>query len=489
MKTPKQYRNLSILVLTLLIAVTGGVAQDFKSALFVNANAALKEARAANADILAPKAFSEGMEVYKKARSDFEKGRNLTEIRKNLAMATKRFRKAVEASKIASAAMGTTIQARMDALGSEAPGFSPKLWQDAEKKFAEATSTLETGSIKEAQKKAKEAEKLYRDAELKAIKANYLNETYQILKEAERLTIKEYAPKTVQSARALVKEAEKELNENRYDTDKARILARQAKREAKHAMYLGLTIKDMREKKQSWEDVMLMGERPVTRIASVIDLVPSFEDGPKKPTDEIIKNIKDYQKNNASLSSELFDAQQRNLLLTDRTAELEEMLSGVEREKSELAQKIEAQAKIEALYDEVEKLFTGEFAIFIRQGHDVIIRTVGVGFPVGKATVDPKYHDFLARVGKAIRMFQNATVTVEGHTDSYGSDETNFKLSMQRAEAVKYHLTHTLGFEPAIIESIGYGESRPIATNETEEGRARNRRIEFVIHPRISWGS
>jgi outer membrane protein OmpA-like peptidoglycan-associated protein len=76
---------------------------------------------------------------------------------------------------------------------------------------------------------------------------------------------------------------------------------------------------------------------------------------------------------------------------------------------------------------------------------------------------------------------------VEGHTDSYGSDASNLNLSQERADAVKAYLLANMSMDPSRIEAIGYGESKPIANNETAEGRAKNRRIEIVIHP-ISLG-
>ncbi len=459
------------------------VAQDLKSLLFSEVNQAMKEAKAAGADVLAPKTYGEAMEQYRKAEMDYNKGKNLDDIRKNIRSATSRFRRAREATKLANVALGSSIQARKDALSSEAPAFAAKLWKEAEEKFSGAARTLEEGDLKDGKKKADEAEKSFRDAELKAIKVNYLDETYTLLKDAERLKVQEFAPKTLKLAQELVKQAEKELNENRYDTDVARILARQAKREAKHAIFMAATIRDMKDKKQSTEELILAAEKPIYKIASAMDFVPSFDSGFKTPTDKIVMNVKEYQNSIARLTTDLFDSEQYAAILERRKGELEQKLSGVELERTALSQRLEKQAKIRQLYDEVEKLFTGEIAIFMREGSNIIIRTVGLSFPVGKASIDPKYYNFLGRVNQAIGMFPKASLAVEGHTDSYGSDATNLTLSIQRADAVKNYLVTNFSYIPDQIEAIGYGESTPIATNETEEGRARNRRIEVIIRP------
>jgi OOP family OmpA-OmpF porin len=212
--------------------------QDIKTAIFSEANSAMKEAEKVKANILVPKAFSEGLELYQKAEADYKKEKNLDDIRRNLRLATSRFQKAKEATQLAKMIFGSVIQARNDAIAAESPKYASSLCQKSEEKFADAARTLEDGEMKEAKRKAIEAESSFRDAELQAIKVNYLNEAYSLFKKADKLEVEEYAPKTLQKAKKLVKEAEKQLSENRYDTDEARDLAKQAKYEANHAIYL-----------------------------------------------------------------------------------------------------------------------------------------------------------------------------------------------------------------------------------------------------------
>ena len=71
-------------------------------------------------------------------------------------------------------------------------------------------------------------------------------------------------------------------------------------------------------------------------------------------------------------------------------------------------------------------------------------------------------------------------VRIEGHTDSKGADAYNMELSQRRADAVKEYLMEH-GISEEILVAIGYGETRPVDTNDTAEGRAKNRRIEFFI--------
>ena len=113
------------------------------------------------------------------------------------------------------------------------------------------------------------------------------------------------------------------------------------------------------------------------------------------------------------------------------------------------------------------------------------MRLVGLTFEVAKAEVDPAYGQLLQKVHDAVEIFPRSQVVVEGHTDSYGGDESNMALSRSRAEAVGAYLNTELGLAPFRVSAVGYGETRPIANNETPQGRARNRRIDIRIEPQL----
>jgi outer membrane protein OmpA-like peptidoglycan-associated protein len=75
-------------------------------------------------------------------------------------------------------------------------------------------------------------------------------------------------------------------------------------------------------------------------------------------------------------------------------------------------------------------------------------------------------------------------MVIEGHTDSVGSDEYNQRLSRLRAETLKELLSAELGLNPENVQALGYGESKPIATNDTSKGRQKNRRVILRVYYR-----
>ena len=103
----------------------------------------------------------------------------------------------------------------------------------------------------------------------------------------------------------------------------------------------------------------------------------------------------------------------------------------------------------------------------------------GVSFESGTATITQESHLSLIKIVKIMETFKEVTFKIVGHTDNMGSKEKNKKLSADRAAAVKNFLVKK-GISGSRIETSGMGGSRPVASNKTTEGRAQNRRIEFI---------
>ena len=105
-----------------------------------------------------------------------------------------------------------------------------------------------------------------------------------------------------------------------------------------------------------------------------------------------------------------------------------------------------------------------------------------VNFDTGKATIKKSSFLLLKTVAKILSLHAEFTkIRVEGHTDKRGNDQKNMKLSQDRADSVRKHLVEVGGIDPERLQSVGFGPTQPIATNATNQGRAKNRRVEFVI--------
>lgn len=110
-----------------------------------------------------------------------------------------------------------------------------------------------------------------------------------------------------------------------------------------------------------------------------------------------------------------------------------------------------------------------------------------INFPTGSAQIPTNQFDFLNKVATAIKSAPSNTVLeIAGHTDNTGDSEGNGLLSQQRAEAVRNYLVKQ-GVNPNTLIPKGYGDTQPAGFNKAEEGKFRNRRIEFNV--RSPWGS
>ena len=119
----------------------------------------------------------------------------------------------------------------------------------------------------------------------------------------------------------------------------------------------------------------------------------------------------------------------------------------------------------------------------IRQGDDLILRMPsGITFPVDSSTIQPQFQSTLDQVGQTLASYNQTYVDVLGHTDSDGSDSYNQALSERRAGAVADYLSMR-GVARARMGIRGYGETAPIASNLTAEGKAQNRRVEIKVVP------
>jgi outer membrane protein OmpA-like peptidoglycan-associated protein/HEPN domain-containing protein len=460
-------------------------AQDLRGTLFGQTDRIFEAAQAADADLLAPDTFSRGLESYRAAEEDFERGRNIDRIRARLTAAAQAFEASTEAAEIAAITLAPLIKTRSDAANADAESFAGELWREAESTFDTAARRLESGDIRGARTRSEQAETLYRDAELTAIKAQYLSQTRALLAQAEQLRVQRYAPSTLARAQDLLAQAERELNNNRYDSDLPRSLAQQANYEARHAIYLAQQISQLRDDDISEEDIILSYEAPLTRIAASADMVAALDRGTEVVEQELVGFIEELREEAAQAAVDLTDSRARIGELEDEIRELDEQLGGVSQERVALVQRLEAEARIREQFATIESMFTRDEARVSREGNNIVLRLVGLTFESGTAQVNASHRPLLEKVTRAAAVFPRSQIVIEGHTDSYGGDETNMSLSRERANSVSAFLTSDLGIPQFRMSAVGYGETQPIANNETPQGRARNRRIDVTIEPQL----
>ena len=147
--------------------------------------------------------------------------------------------------------------------------------------------------------------------------------------------------------------------------------------------------------------------------------------------------------------------------------------------QEEQLSKASTQVKFQQAMDEAQKVLSSDEALVYQQGNKLVFRLKRINFKTGKAIIPESSKKLISSVDSIIKKLDVEKVIVQGHTDSVGSAKINEKLSKKRAAAVAQYIASLRGGYK--ITYAGFGESHPIASNETEAGRATNRRVDLVL--------
>ena len=470
----------------------------------------LETARKNQIDVLSPTWFARSEASLADAKKGREQRESPSEILGNVAYGRAQLRRAEETAGVARNALPEAVQARDLARAAGAPSFG-KEYAEAEESFLELTKAIEGNDLDRARRNQGKVVRAFDRIELRAIKENALGKARTLIAQAEKEGAARLAPETLEAARKTLAEADALISEQRYQKEatqgKAAVATFQARR------LLQVTRQSAKVKAMPPEQTTLWMEGVLNEITGKL----SAADLRSEPFDLQVQNIlgsidglqKDQQFLAALAKSQQaeLDARKRELIeleaswrkqlatlddasrkkiagveeaLKKKIVSLEGEAERVRVEKERLAAEREFQLK----YNDVRAFFSPDEAEVYKEGRYLVVRLKAIRFPVGKEVVLPENHGLLTKVQRAIRTFGEPDVIVEGHTDSTGSKERNDLLSRKRAEAVRDYLVSNGTLPGERISAVGFGSSRPLASNDTERGRSINRRIDVVIAPR-----
>jgi outer membrane protein OmpA-like peptidoglycan-associated protein len=166
-------------------------------------------------------------------------------------------------------------------------------------------------------------------------------------------------------------------------------------------------------------------------------------------------------------------SEQEMQALRERNMLAEQRADSLRREAEEANRRLnEALGQLRSLVAEITNLQQTQ--------RGLVISLSGILFDVGRSALKAGSQVSLERIAGVLTQYPQHQILVEGHTDATGSDELNLQLSRDRANSVRSALVAS-GVDASKITAEGYGESRPVASNDTREGRQQNRRVEIVI--------
>jgi outer membrane protein OmpA-like peptidoglycan-associated protein len=455
-------------------------AQTLESQLEATA-ARYAEARALHLNLISPRNFGRAAEQLARAQQDHRQGGRIEEIRKKLLESNQALDRAEDLREIGEVIMRGTLAARERALAANAPDFAEEGWGAAEKKAQEAGRKVEDGNQNDARTRASEAESLYGEAELQAVRNSVLGEARRLREGALAARADERAPLTLAGADTLLGLADASLRVDPGQPSEARELATRAADGYAHSTWVAMLADSVRRRDVTTETVVRRHEAELIGITEAIGLQANFARGSGPVAADVAAAILSLLEDRRHLERSLVvgEGEIRRLQASSDSLDLELARLG-EREATVSAELRERERQEQTLR-EVQALFDEEEAEIILGVEQVTIRLLGLTFDSGPHKIRPEDYSLLTKVQQAIRAFSGARITVEGHTDSQGNDEFNQALSARRAIAVREYVLANMAISADRIRAIGYGESRPIARNDTAAGRARNRRIDVVL--------
>ena len=203
----------------------------------------------------------------------------------------------------------------------------------------------------------------------------------------------------------------------------------------------------------------------------------------KEENKDLRQNLETLQMDVSNFRDQILALRKKNEVLQSKTKDLER-----QREEEVLAMKGTYENLLENMKSEIEK---GKITITQLRGKLKVNMLDEILFDSGETTIKPQGIEVLKRVGNILLNVKDKAINIEGHTDNVpiGAElskkyPTNWELSVVRATNVARYLQEKSGINPSLLSATGYGEYKPVASNETEEGKAKNRRIEIVLVPK-----
>jgi len=481
----------------------------------------MDSAKVLQASVFAPKTWAKVEKEHKDAKKSIDLQKAQRTIDKYVNKAREYAENALKATEVCRLSLAEYLDPRDRAREARAYALAPTLYVKAENQFKKATAKVESGDVKGALKDADKSIPLFQVAELEAIKEDVVGPANRLIEKALADDASKFALSTLDKAKTARDKSIGILTADRYNHDAAMVEAKRAEFEARHASNIGLSVRSLNRNDQAWEKLMLVYEIQMSRVGEALGMVQlPFDDGALASADSMIVEIRQLQAKNDELDSSINGLRTGlaeklsgtlSRLGTDAPGDdpmelaqaIDDQVSGMLVEKSDLTYELEQdRSRLAELADEHSQvseelssrkadedrfrkakssLNPSEGEVLFNAANDVVLRLSGLSFDVGKSDIKDEHIPLLEKVKHLIEMYPEAQLVVEGHTDSQGDPKSNVTLSEKRAYAVMQYFRQSLLISADRIQAIGYGADKPIASNQTPDGRAKNRRIDILI--------
>ncbi len=458
-------------------------------------NQALEAADQQEVDLLSQKRYSAAQTALAKAKELAKKGDE--KANRQIAIAESSLQQAETNAQQGREELGGVMRQRERALAAGARGKYAGEFAEADKTLIELGNLIAKGDVAEVREARQELEQRYAKLEVNSLKQATVQDVEALMKQARRQDADDYAPVTFKQAEVELALAKRVLESDVTATETAAMHAASADKLVRRAIHMTAMIKEFEQSDMSNEQRMLWYQDQLSAVVSPLNLSPDFGQPNKQLVDYLaraIAELKNEAAENEKLLAQLKETQQQQATAAEQAHEqailalrqnYEQQLAQLQQDYAALQAASQAtiasNEQLEAKFRSIQDMFAADEAEVYRQGDDVLIRSYGFNFPSGASEIRSENFPLLKKIISAIELFPQSKVAVAGHTDNRGSDELNLSLSNDRAETVARFLVDVGNIAAERVSSNGYGKARPLASNETEAGRAANRRVEVLI--------
>ena len=442
-------------------------------------NKKLQVAKEKEVDVFAPEGFLKAEALYNEALEMAREGRFPEQpAKKGLSVIAEAEADAKYARKV----LWEVIQYRERARNAQAFDLFREKCEKAEQKLVNTCRLIESENITEAKEQRPSLIDLYNKVEIESLEKGVIDLARASFEKARSEDADDYAPQTFKRAQKELNLALSILDADRREIKKANAHGRVAVEMARKAVQVTELAKLFERREYSFEDIIVWYRMQLKEINKPLAEDLEFD----QPNHLVVRSLRDTieslvqsQKDCNLFSGRLqkrIDAQGKQIVKLNKKHESE--LSAQAKRQAELDRR---KQEAEDRFNEVDALFTAKEATVYRKGDNVLIRAYGFYFPVGSAEIKTVNFGLMNKLITAIRTFPDSRINISGHTDATGGDKINLTLSQKRAENVAGFLEKVGHIKKSDISIKGYGKTKPVAGNETEKGRAKNRRIEILI--------
>ncbi len=397
-------------------------------------------------DVLADDNYSKGSEFLAEAKLALEQGESSEAVLEKASIAKAFFQDAKKISKVRKKSARRILKARASSLSAgvrKSDALVESMMEiddDLKSETSQFSKLLSPDDFSEFQKK-------YLVLESKAVQFSQLNAANQAIKQAIEDDADDLTPKSLRTASLDYKTA------------------------------INIIAQSPRSPKV-YKDSVNESLASATLLFDVMNVIKGAKGTPENIAVQIVK-----QKRALGELSSNVGKLQANLKTTKMTLQEKEgaliRTEGVLKTQKEQLSRASTQVRFQQAMDEAQKVLSQDEALVYQQGNKLVFRLKRINFKSGNAVIPESSKQLISSVDAIIKKLDAEKVVVQGHTDSVGSAKINKKLSKKRASAVAKFIASLRGGYK--ITYSGFGESHPIASNETSAGRATNRRVDLVL--------